>query len=97
LGDFWPMLVGFVGGLSVLAFAIAGAKRFALGPGSGSERAVRELAGEVDQLRAEIERLRGEVEEARRPPELEEIQNRLDFAERMLGQMKARDALPGPR
>lgn len=97
MGDFWPMLVGFVGGLSVLAFAVAGAKRFALGPSGGGARAVRELAEEVDQLRAEVERLRTDVEQTRRPPELEEIQNRLDFAERLLGQMKARDALPGPR
>jgi hypothetical protein len=28
---------------------------------------------------------------------LDELQNRLDFAERALGQMKPRDALPGPR
>lgn len=31
------------------------------------------------------------------PPELDDIQNRLDFAERVLAQVKARDALPGPR
>ena len=97
IGDFFGMIVGFTAGMSVLAFAIAGAKRFASGGARSAARAVRELAEEVDQLRGEIERLRGDVEQARRPPELEEIQNRLDFAERMLGQMKARDALPGPR
>jgi hypothetical protein len=96
LVNFLVMMGAFTGGISVVAFAIAAAKRFAAG-GDGSVRAVRELHDEVEQLRGEIDRLRNDLEHPSRPPELEEIQNRLDFAERMLAQVRARDALPGPR
>jgi len=96
LVNFLISMAAFTGGLSVLAFAIAAAKRFAAG-GVGGARDVRELHEEVELLRGEIDRLRNDIEHPSRPPELDDIQNRLDFAERVLAQMKARDALPGPR
>ena len=42
-----------------------------------------------------MDRLRGDLEHPSRPPELDDIQNRLDFAERLLAQIKPRNALPG--
>lgn len=91
--NFLIMMASFTGGISIVAFAIAAARRFA----GGDTRALRDLHEEVELLRGEVERLRTEVEQPSRPAELDDIQNRLDFAERLLGQMKARDALPGPR
>ena len=92
--NFLITMAGFTAGISVIAFAIAAARRFA---GGGDTRALRDLHEDVELLRGEVERLRSEVEHPSRPAELDDIQNRLDFAERLLGQMKARDALPGPR
>lgn len=98
--DFLVMVAAFTAGLSVLVCVIAvAAKRIGAGGRGavGAARAVRELHEEVELLRGEIDRLRNDVERTSRPPELDDIQNRLDFAERVLAQMKARDALPGPR
>jgi len=92
--NFLVMMVSFTAGISIVAFAIAGARRLA---GGGSTRALRDLHEDVEALRGEVDRLRAELEHPPRPAELDDIQNRLDFAERLLGQMKARDALPGPR
>jgi chromosome segregation ATPase len=44
---------------------------------------------------AELEGLREEIATLRQ--ELDEVHNRLDFAERVLAQAKTRDALPGGR
>jgi hypothetical protein len=90
------MIAAFTAMLSGVALMIGVAKRIGAG-GGGAARAVRELVEEVELLRGEVDRLRNDVEHASRPPELEDIQNRLDFAERALAQMKSRDALPGPR
>lgn len=96
--NFLVMVAAFTGGASVIVLVIAGAiKRVGAGGAAGAARAVRELREEVELMRGEINRLRNEVETAGRPPELDDIQNRLDFAERVLAQVKARDALPGPR
>jgi hypothetical protein len=95
LFHFVVMMATFTAGISAVAFAIAAAKRFAAG-GGGAARAVRELHEEVELLRGEIDGLRNDLEHPSRPPELDDIQNRLDFAERLLAQVKARDALPGP-
>ncbi len=59
--------------------------------GGGSPQALEELRDEVDQLRAEVADLRS------RSAELDDVQNRLDFAERMLAQSRERGALPAPR
>lgn len=96
MADCLVMMVSFTAGISVIAFAIAAARRFGAG-GADASRAVRELQEEVELLRGELDRLRNDVERMGRPPELDEIQNRLDFAERVLAQVKGRDALPGPR
>jgi hypothetical protein len=90
--NFLIMMASFTGGISIVAFAIAGARRFA---GGGSERALRDLREEVELLRGEMERLRTDLEHPSRPAELDDIQNRLDFAERLLAQIKPRNALPG--
>lgn len=53
-------------------------------------------AHEIEALRDEVARLRTEVEEAHaRLGDVEDIQNRLDFTERMIAQLKGKAALPG--
>jgi len=59
--------------------------------GGGSTQALEELRDEVDQLRAEVADLRS------RAAELDDVHNRLDFAERMLAQVREKNALPGGR
>jgi hypothetical protein len=98
LSDFLVMLAAFTTGISAIVLVIGGVvKRIRAEGAGGAARAVRELHQEVELLRGEIDRLRNDVEHTSRPPELDDIQNRLDFAERVLAQVKARDALPGPR
>lgn len=95
--DFLVMMTAFTVGLSVLFLVIAAAVKWVGASRRGAAGTVRELHEAVEQLRGEIDRLRSAVEQTTRPPELEDIQNRLDFAERLLAQLKTRDALPGPR
>ena len=96
MGDFLVMLAAFTAGGSTIILVIAGAIKH-LRAGAPSE-ALRGLRDEVEQLRGELDSLRNEIERSSRPAEIDDIQNRLDFAERMLAQVKARDALPpGPR
>jgi len=85
-------------GVSVLTLVAAYAKRIgggrgrhALGPGDtdpGAQDAVRQLAAEVDALREEVTGVRRELDEA---------QNRLDFTERLLAQVKERGLLSPPK
>ncbi len=95
--DFFLVIAGFTVGLSVLFLVIAAAVKWVGASRRGAAGAVRELHEELELLRGELDRLRTNVEQTARPPELEDIQNRLDFVERLLAQSKARDALPGPR
>lgn len=95
--DFLVMITAFTVGLSVLFLVIAGAVKWVGASRKGALGPVRELHEEVELLRGEVDRLRAAVEQTTHPPELEDIQNRLDFAERLLAQLKTRDALPGPR
>ncbi len=83
-------VVVFAGiGATVLTLAKAVAKRIASGtPGSHE---IESLRDEVAQLSAEVEDLRGRV------GPLDEIQNRLDFAERLLGQARERGLLDAPK
>src|SRR5947209_4416191 len=67
----------------------AEALRARLGGGDGRE--VEALRDEVDQLRREVEDLKA------RSAELDDVQNRLDFAERLLAQSQARGALGAPK
>src|SRR5437899_10530779 len=76
---------GLIGvGLSPLVKAIS--SRIAGGAGGGAE--VRSLREEVEQLHAEVADLRAGG------GELDDIHNRLDFAERMLAQVRDKNALP---
>ena len=63
------------------------------GGGSDAEstRELRALQHEVDELRAEMETMRARL------GEVDEIQGRLDFAERMLASQREKRALPGGR
>lgn len=84
-------VVGFVGA-SGLTLVRAIAQRIA-GRAPGVE-----VAGELQALRDEVDMLRREVADgqARSAGELDELHNRVDFAERMLAQVKdSRAALPG--
>ena len=77
------------GGVAVLTLVRAIARRIVAGaPGSKEIEALRE---EVAQLGAEVEDLRGRL------GPLDEMQNRLDFAERMLGQARERGLLHAPK
>ncbi len=83
-------VVVFVGAGSVLlTLARAVAKRIA-----GGAAGPRELDG----LREEVAQLRGEVDGLHeRLRDVDEIQNRLDFTERLLAQAKQRGLLDAPR
>lgn len=54
----------------------------------GSQQAVAQLAAELEAVRDEVTGLRREMDEA---------QNRLDFTERLLGQVKERGLLNAPK
>jgi hypothetical protein len=82
--------VVFAGGFTVLGtLARAVAQRIARG-GAGSKE-VEGLRDEVAQLRAEVDELHGRV------APVDEIQNRLDFAERLLAQVRERGVLSAPK
>ena len=68
------------------------ARRIAAGrhaPGLAGSSDVDALRDEVDQLRTEVAQLR------ERSAELDDVQNRLDFAERLLAQVRDKTILPG--
>ena len=79
-----------LGGLSLvtaIARRIAGPSRYRF-PGQSN--------ADVDALRDEVEHLRAEVAALKeRSAELDDVQNRLDFAERLLAQVREKTALPG--
>ncbi|HXJ78009.1 MAG TPA: hypothetical protein VMS64_04925 [Candidatus Methylomirabilis sp.] len=76
-------------GATVLTLARAYAKRIA-GSAPGSKE-IEALRDEVAQLTAEVDDLRGRL------GPMDEIQNRLDFAERLLAQAKERGLLNAPK
>ena len=77
-------------GSVVVPIGRAIAKRIAGPVDRAASHDVQALRDEVDQLRAELESMQGRV-----GAQLDEIQERLDFAERMLAQARTRGALPG--
>ena len=94
------IVAAFFVGASVLTLVSAFARRIA-GPYG---RRARLLGGTdpgespqaVSALHEDVEQLRGELDGMRaRLAELDDVQNRLDFAERLLAQAKERGALPG--
>ncbi len=76
-------------GVSVLTLAKAFAKRIA--GGGVDAREIEALRDDIAQLRADVDGLRAQL------PDLDEIQNRLDFSERLLAQAKERGLLGPPR
>jgi hypothetical protein len=81
------MVLGFVGfTFSPIGTAIA--KRLARGGGADSDE-VNELRADVADLRAELDEVRAKV------AHVDELQDRMDFAERMLAQAKAKGLIPG--
>jgi hypothetical protein len=82
------VVLAIAGGV-VIPIGLAFAKRIARGGGGAAmEREVLAMRDELDQLRAEVDSVHGRLEQ------VDEIQGRLDFAERMLAQVKDRPALP---
>ena len=85
--------------VGVVAFSAVGAIGLTLAKAVGQR-----IAGggpqrhELDALREETEQLRAELDAVQaRLGQVDEIQSRLDFAERVLAQGRAKDALPGGR
>jgi TolA-binding protein len=57
-----------------------------------------EIAGDVKELRQEIGHLRGELEQLRdNPSQLAELNERVDFLERMIAKQREADRLPPVR
>jgi hypothetical protein len=79
-------------GFSFTPIGRAFARRLAGGaPDGDTARELHALQGEVDELRAEMESMRARL------GEVDEIQGRLDFAERMLASQRDKPGLPGGR
>jgi len=76
-------------GVSILTLAKAFAKRVA--GGASDAREIEALRDEVAQLRADFEAMQARL------ADVDEIQNRLDFAERLLAQARERGQLGAPR
>jgi hypothetical protein len=83
-------VVVFAGAGSVLLTLAKGVARRIAG-GAPDSRDVEGLREEIAQLRADVDALHGRVEP------MDEIQNRLDFAERLLAQVKERGLLNPPK
>jgi len=83
-------VVVFAGAGSVLLTLAKGVARRIAG-GAHDARAIEGLREDVAQLRAEVDALHGRVEP------IDEIQNRLDFTERLLAQVKERGVLNAPK
>ena len=79
-------------GLAVISFSPIG-RAFARRLGGG-----KDTAADIEDLRADVAELRAALDDARTRTagELDEVHNRLDFAERMLAS-KDKNALPGGR
>ena len=62
-----------------------------LGGGAADDTALRALQHEVDDLRAELDAVRGRL------GEVDELHNRLEFAERVLAAQREKPALPAAK
>jgi len=76
-------------GVSILTLAKAFAKRIA--GGGIDSREIEALRDEMAQLRADVDGIRSQL------TDLDEIQNRLDFSERLLAQARERGLLSAPK
>ena len=82
--------LAFFGMMAAVLTPLARALSRRIGGGADAS-ATNELRDEVADLRAELEDMRGRV------ALVDELQERLDFTERALAQVKNRDALPGAK
>ena len=87
-----PIILFNVCGLVAIAFSPIGAAiARRIGGNRADESEVAELRGEVSELRAELDETRSRLNQ------LDELQERVDFAERMLAQARDKAALPEAR
>jgi hypothetical protein len=84
--------IGSLSVLSVVVRRISGARRGRRWLGAHADDTDPGVREAVGQLTAEVEALRDEVSGLRR--ELEEAQNRIDFAERLLARERSQGKLP---
>ncbi len=85
---------GMITGLGIILGGIFGLVRLAQGPvGQALARRIQGHAGGDHEAAGEIGELREQVELLRR--QLEETQERVDFAERMLSQQRQAARIPG--
>lgn len=83
--------VVFFAGVGSVALVIARAFAKRIAGGAAGSKEVEGLRDEVAQLRAEVDDLHGRV------APIDEIQNRLDFTERLLAQARERGQLNAPK
>ena len=79
------------GGIAAVVVPLARAVDKRIAGGAGGAREIETLRDEVAQLRAEMEGVQGRLSD------VDEIQNRLDFAERLLAQARERGLLNPPK
>ncbi len=91
-GEMIPIFLFGIMGLVGIAYSPVGRAFGRLIGGDKADPEVGELKAEIAELREQVTDL-----ESRLHGELDEVQNRLDFAERVIAQAKAKDALPGGR
>ncbi len=83
-------VVVFAGAFGVVGTLARAVGRRIAGGVSGA-REVEALRDEVAQLRSDVDGMQGRMRD------VDEIQNRLDFAERLLGQVRERGLLNPPK
>jgi len=87
IGELIPIF-GMLTGLAICLGGIYGFVRFSQGPvGQALARRIQGRSGGDPETSAEVARLRDEMDQLRR--QLEETQERVDFAERLLSQRPA--------
>jgi hypothetical protein len=92
LGEVIPIL-GMLIGLAITLAAIFGFVRFAQGPiGQALARRIQGQGGSDPEISAEVAQLRDELDHLRR--QLEETQERVDFAERLLSRERPAARIP---
>ncbi len=79
------------GGAASVALTLARAYAKRIVGGAVSSREIEGLRDEIAQLRAEVDDLHGRL------APMDEIQNRLDFTERLLAQARERGQLGAPK
>jgi ubiquinone biosynthesis protein UbiJ len=92
IGELVPIF-GMITGLLITLAGIFGFVRFTQGPvGQAFARRIQGHAGSDPETSAEVAQLREDVDQLRR--QVEETQERVDFAERLLSQQRPAARLP---